>query len=203
MPEMQQPVVGQAETPERWLPVVGYESTYEVSDLGKVRRVVGTLPTKNPLVRRIWFGGLLKPTENKWGYLTVHLSSGNRSKTSFVHKLVLDAFVGPCPNGMECRHFPDQNPKNNVLGNISWATNKANQNDRISNGTDPRGERAGCAKLTWEIVRQIRSEYKPRKWGHGTHSLAKKYGVSQSAIHCIVSGKTWKETLPDETAARS
>lgn len=64
----------------------------------------------------------LKPTPNRDGYLFVKIRGRNRR----VHRLVLEAFVGPCPPGMECRHL-DDDPRNNRLDNLAWG--------------DPRGER--------------------------------------------------------------
>lgn len=54
----------------------------------------------------------------------------------YVHQLVLELFVGPRPRGKEARHFPDQNPANNHVSNLSWTTAVINQRDRIANGTD-------------------------------------------------------------------
>jgi hypothetical protein len=66
------------------------------------------------------------------GYITVNLKPGGaiKLKTMRVHRLVLDAFVGPCPDGMECRHL------NGVkadcrLSNLAWGTRKENIEDRV------------------------------------------------------------------------
>ena len=84
---------------------------------------------------------------------------GEKSQKQFlVHRLVLFAFVGPCPKGMECRHFPDRDPTNNKLENLSWGTRKQNANDRNYHNTDNKGERNGSAKLTWGNVRKIRKK---------------------------------------------
>jgi hypothetical protein len=71
------------------------------------------------------------------GHLRVRLkpSSSGRSKFPAVHRLVLEAFVGPCPEGKEARHFPDRDPRNNRLDNLSWATRTTNQRDRDFHGT--------------------------------------------------------------------
>ncbi len=52
------------------------------------------------------------------------------------------------------------------------------------------GEKSYAAKLTWELVAQIRLEY---SWGEISLSeLAKKYGISRSAIHAIIRNRSWK-----------
>jgi hypothetical protein len=93
---------------------------------------------------------------------------------------------------MECRHL-DGNPANNRLENLAWGTDKENGQDRIRHGrkSGGRGESNGRALLTEDIVRQIRREAPGlRKYGRAT-SLAKKFGVSPSAIRFVLDGKNW------------
>jgi len=107
-----------------------------------------------------------------------------------VHRLVLETFVGPRPNGMECRHL-DSNPRNCSLNNLEWNTKLVNQQDRHANRSDNRGERCGLAKLNWKEVRKIRKLYATGKYWLQT--LADRYGVSESSISSVVLQKTWKE----------
>lgn len=110
--------------PETWNTIAGYEGDYEVSDRGRVR----SLPGYNRA------GGFLKPRPTQDGHLRVDLSRGNRAKSMYVHRLVLIAFVGPCPEGMEGCHF-DGNPSNNVVSNLRWDTRSANILDAVRHGT--------------------------------------------------------------------
>ena len=57
-----------------------------------------------------------------FGHMSVALSNKNGQRFFRVHRLVLSAFVGPCPVGMEACHFPDRNPSNNHLENLRWDT---------------------------------------------------------------------------------
>jgi HNH endonuclease len=134
----------------------------------------------------------MKPGRSKTGHMHVELFPGPRRR--LVHRLVLEAFVGPCPPGMEACHDPDPNPANNRLENLRWDTHKANQQDMGKHGHSQRGEKMHLAKLTTEKALAIRAEYKPR-YGEQTR-LAKKYGVTQSAVWSIVNGKTWKHLPP-------
>lgn len=73
----------------------------------------------------------LKPYKIKSGRLSIDLyNKGFVKRAVLVHRLVLQAFVGPCPTGMECRHFPDPNPTNNNLENLQWGTHQENMDDR-------------------------------------------------------------------------
>jgi hypothetical protein len=47
--------------------------------------------------------------------------------------LVLEAFVGPCPDGLEACHW-DDDPTNNRLSNLRWDTSIANKRDMARNG---------------------------------------------------------------------
>lgn len=62
-------------------------------------------------------------------YLQVRLKWNGKSRLCRVHRLVLDAFMGPCPAGHECRHL-DGNPVNNRLDNLCWGTPLENAADR-------------------------------------------------------------------------
>lgn len=90
---------------ENWKPVVGYEGKYMVSDLGRCY----SLKRKK----------LLKCTRNADGYPYVHLCKDGRSKGYFVHRLVMLAFIGECPEGYEVNH-KDFNRTNNSVVNLEY-----------------------------------------------------------------------------------
>jgi hypothetical protein len=156
---------------ENWKPVVGYEGLYEVSNSGRLRN------TRTGLDKVY--------TLNKQGNRPfVGLWRNNRIKIFKPHTLVLTAFVGPRPHGMECCHN-DGNSWNNRLENLRWDTTRNNQLDRIKHGTSNRGERCAAAKLTEAQVLAIRADTRKQK------VIAAEYGVRDSAISRIKSGKRW------------
>jgi hypothetical protein len=120
---------------ERWLPVVGFEGEYEVSDLGRVR----SLDRTARYVRRDQYSGrdleifrshkgrILRPGKKQSGHVSVVLgrteAGGAGSKD--VHVLVLEAFVGRRPQGHECCHENDV-ADDNRLENLSWGTRSKN-----------------------------------------------------------------------------
>ena len=88
------------------------------------------------------------------GYLYVKING----KTYSVHRLVLEAFVGPCPDGFECDHS-DRDRHNNALTNLCWCTPSQNSRNRRSSGrVDSRG---GTHK--YEDYNQYRREQVARR----------------------------------------
>jgi hypothetical protein len=112
------------EEQERWLPAVGWETFYSVSSLGRVRRDAGG--DRNTLQGRI-----LKIQTSKAGYSVVSLCRHGTAVQVYVHHLVLRAFVGECPEGMEACHFPDRDPANCKLSNLRWDTKVENEADKL------------------------------------------------------------------------
>jgi hypothetical protein len=169
---------------EQWLPVLGYGGAYEVSSLGRVRSVDRVLtsgrPRRGKTLRAYWRG-------RRDSYLTVHLAWAGSKKLCSVHALVLRAFRGACPEGMEARHL-DGDRSNNCQSNLRWGTKKENGADRRKHGTAPRGERSHNAKLTDADVRAIRKDLKR---GVSRLSIAAARGVSKSLIHQIAANTIW------------
>lgn len=88
-------------------------------------------------------GRILKPTADSDGYLHVGLCRDNRKRTRSVHLLVLEAFVGPCPEGLEGCHANDVK-SDNRLTNLRWDTRSANTYDRIRNGNHYSARKTEC-----------------------------------------------------------
>ena len=116
---------------ENWLPVVGYEGFYEVSDCGRVRSVTREVPYGR-YGRTIYKGRNIKLTRLANGYLSVKLSLRGNTRTTYVHELVLRAFVGPRPYSVsrsEIRHL-DGVKTNNAITNLKYGTIFENAADR-------------------------------------------------------------------------
>ena len=131
---------------EIWRPVAGCEGQYEVSNLGRVRSLdrIGTQGTRWGRSMSVRLKGrILKPGTVAGGYQYVKIGPVG----ALVHRLVLEAFAGPCPEGMECAH-DDGNPANNHASNLRWATKIENQADRRRHGTLPIGKSHYLAQKT-------------------------------------------------------
>lgn len=169
---------------ETWLPVVGYEGIYEVSDLGRVKRVRHTAGTHA--------GRLLSTRARQAGYPVVRLSVHNEQVMHRVHRMVAEAFLGPPPTPRAEVHHVDHDRENNNVANLEWVTHGENIKAAVDAGifAPPRirGEECSFSKLTEGDVREIRAAF-------GTVSLValgKRYKVSPSTISQIKRGVSWQ-----------
>jgi NUMOD4 motif/HNH endonuclease len=130
---------------ERWAPIPGYEGHYEASDLGQIRSLDRVIPHRRNGTVRVR-GRLMKQYVGpEDGRRFVRLTVENDSHLMRVHRLVLMAFVGPCPEGMEgCHNNGD--PSDNRLVNLRWDTHPENMYDRGRHGTDPARNRTHCPR---------------------------------------------------------
>jgi hypothetical protein len=168
---------------ERWLPVVGWEGLYAVSDLGHVRSFHGG---KGKGKR----GGLLRlgvaGRTNR--HLRVVLHKDRKRTTRLVHQLVMEAFVGPRPDGQEVCHGPG-GALDNRLVNLSYGTRAKNCGpDKVRDGTLIYGEGITGSRLTEQIVIECRRRYAA---GETMTVLAAEFGVTVSTMGEAVTGSTW------------
>ena len=122
------------------------------------------------------------------GYARVELPLGGVPRKHLVSRLMLAAFVGPPPSPDHEAAHNDGNPRNNVLGNLRWATPAENASDKERHGTSPKGEGNGHRKLTWPDVHCIREL---ADGGMSHRGLGAVYGVTPQNIRLIASRKTW------------
>lgn len=129
-------------TPEQWRPVIGHEGAYEASDHGRVRsidRYVQYELQSGTVVRARRNGRILRPGTKKSGHQYVSLADTTHS----VHVIVLTAFAGPCPPGMECRHI-NGNASDNRPENLRWGTLSENELDKVRHGTHHNANKTRC-----------------------------------------------------------
>ncbi len=138
-------------TSEHWLVIPGWEGFYEVSDLGRVRSMDRTLLVTigqggTYMTRRR--GQILRQTPGTKGYLGVHLNNApHRRCRKETHTLVLAAFAGPLPDGVERLHS-NGNQTDNRLTNLRYGTHAENMADILRHGRNRRAAQVEC------------------KWGH-------------------------------------
>lgn len=130
---------------EKWRPVVGFEGLYKVSEYGVVRSL--------PRVTRVRGGGTrvltgreIKTYPMSKGYVGINLvprEGVKHIRKTGVHRLVLEAFVGPQPDGYQGCHN-DGDPTNNHVSNLRWDTGSANNYDTVKHGRHHYAKRSDC-----------------------------------------------------------
>lgn len=166
---------------EQWRDVRGQVGLYEVSDAGRVR----SLDRRVPHARygfAVLKGKQVKPYKNQDGYLRARI--GDRLR--LVHVLVLEAFVGQCPDDMQACHNNGVRDDNR-LENLRWDTPKANVGDRKAHGTYQYGERNPTAKLTESLVREILDSAERNR------AIASRLGIHETTVCNIRKGRAWKK----------
>lgn len=103
---------------EIWKPIKGYEGLYEVSNLGRVRRLWPI--THHTRIVKPFLRG--KPPRD---YLAVNLSKDNKLRTHSIHRLVASAFI-PNPNNLPMVNHKDENKRNPRVENLEWCDNLYN-----------------------------------------------------------------------------
>lgn len=167
---------------ELWKDIPGFEGIYKVSNLGRIY----SAPRENSigLMRK---GRFMRPDIGKKGYPQIMLRFHNRVHREKVHRIVLRAFIGECPDGYECRHL-DGNSRNCNLSNLEWGTKEQNQADRIRHGTITAGSSHPNAKLKTKDVLRMR---KLSSEGWTCRELEREFGMSDSQVSKIVNRLAW------------
>jgi hypothetical protein len=114
-----------------------------------------------------------------YAYTTLRAPEGTRHFR--LNVLVLWAFTGHRPPGMEASHL-DGNRLNNAVGNLAWKSHVGNIRDKFAHGTVHRGSQIRNSKLTEgdiPVIRRLRAE------GNTFASLGRAFGVSESAIRAV------------------
>lgn len=172
---------------ETWKPIVGYEGFYDISDLGRVKRVKRGQRTRPGFILKI-HGAYTSRRGVRCklvtGYPYVGLSHGKKgtTKKKRIHQAVAEAFLGPLPSGNQIHH-KDGDVANNRLANLEYVTRHAHFNDKHD---ALRGVANGNSKLTPADVRIVMSS------DESAIKLGKRLGVTQGTVLAIRNGKTWR-----------
>lgn len=143
----------------------------------------------------------LKPGRLPRGYRFVRVSvltpGADRPsrRNQYVHRLVVETFLGPIPAHMEVCHRNGR-PTDNRLDNLYVGTRQQNVDDQLTHGTRARGSRHGNAKLTESIVADIITRLMT---GETSARVAQAFGVSAATVRLIRTGDMWPHVpRPDQ-----
>lgn len=174
-----------------WRDIPGYKGRYQVSDAGQVRRIESL--KGHP-------AGEFKTKPNQTGYVIVCLTTSGKKKYMHAHRLVMLAFVGECPKGIDVNH-KNGIRHDNRLENLEYVTRSENMQHAINvlgsrtgnylgkPNLKSRGELHGNASLDEKTVRKIREMVAA---GMMQKDMMHLFGATQQNISAIVNRKTWK-----------
>lgn len=133
-------------------------------------------------------GKILRPIR-MGEYVGHHLRNRNGlRKSRYLHRLIAEAFHGPCPDGHQCRHL-DGNRSNNASGNLAWGTPQENNADKAAHGTVSYGENNPMARLSAGLVLAMR--LRREKTEDSYAAIARDYGVSTMTAYRAITGQSW------------
>lgn len=151
---------------EIWKDIEEYEGIYQVSNLGRVKRVTT--------------GRILKGWKDGYGYLTVKLCKNGIVSNKTIHRLVAQVFIPNTENKPEVNHI-DEDKTNNRVDNLEWSTAKENSN----HGT--RNERLSRTKSIPILAINLKTG--ESKQFYGSNECARQLGLSQGNITSVLKGK--------------
>lgn len=170
----------------RYLPAVGFPG-YRVGDDGSVWTCHRWRNFHSGEWRRLT---PISAGENP--HMKVTLKKGKGRVQKYVHVLVLEAFVGPRPEGMQACHDPDWNPGNNRLSNLRWGTQSDNTQDCLRHGRHftPFARLPSASKSQQEEIRRRAAG------GQSTRTIARSMHLGKSTVWSVIARQgVYKETL--------
>ena len=129
-----------------------------------------------------------KSGSKKIRYPGIRMQRDGVTVNMYVHKLVLTAFRGERPDGMQASHLNGQGTDARLC-NLVWESPVDNNARKEEHGTVLRGEENSNARLTSSDVREMRRR---AKRGESQASLGKEFGVNAVTAHCAIRRKTWR-----------
>lgn len=174
---------------EIWKDIKYYEGIYQISNIGRVKRLKRSLKRKDGKMYSVK-EKILKTSYDRDGYLFITLRKDEKHKGFRVHRLVAQAFISNITSKETINHLNGIKDDNRVE-NLEWCTRSENNKHARKNGlNEVKGERCHLSKVTENEVYIIKGLLK-----HTTLSqkeIAKIFNVDQTNISCIKNNKTWK-----------
>lgn len=147
---------------ELWLPIIGFEGRYEVSNLGRVKSLERYEYKPNGKLHQHRIERILKPCKNRRGYSLVVLCKDGLKFPKLIHRLVAEAFIKN-PDNLPVVDHIDTNPENNHVENLRWVTIKENCMNtltRIHNSDSKKGHKCYLSHHSKEARQKISKAHK-------------------------------------------
>lgn len=166
---------------EEWRPAPGYESCYEVSNLGNCRNIRTGLVLAG------------RARKKRGGYIAFGLCKNGKVKDKLAHRLACEAFYGRIPDGYEINHINGIVDDNRLI-NLEICTRSKNllhsyRHLGLRHHLNGRyGSKSNRTKLTEADIPKIRAFYQS---GIRQKDIGAMFGVSQHAVSEVVRRKRW------------
>ena len=190
---------------EVWKPVKGLEEYYEISNIGRVKRLERTQMNSNQVCSFpvTYPEMIMVATPDSKGYPQVVLRVGGEFvRVARVHRLVAEAFLEPASNDViaEARlsdvdyvsvNHKDTDTMNPHVDNLEWCSTLYNAQYRADERdySKTKGEACHANLLTEAQVLEIVELLKEKKLSQD--KIAKLYGVKQITISNLWTGRSW------------
>lgn len=174
---------------EIWKDILGYEGIYQISNLGRCKKLY-----------REWFGGnggkrfteekIMTPHYSKFGYNHQPFIKNGKLKDLRICRLVAIAFI-PNPENKPFVNHKDGNKANDNAGNLEWNTRSENDMHAFKNGlrSAMTGSKNGMSKITEGTVIEIR---KLAHSGENSMNIAEKYNLRIEHVKDIIKRRSWR-----------
>ena len=159
---------------EQWKEIVNFEGIYEVSSLGRVRRI-------HKDNRSSKYKVLSQDTLRRYKKVTLFKNGIGYKKQ--VHRLVAEAFI-PNPLNLEQVNHKDENPSNNNVDNLEWCSRIYNVN--YGTGIDRQVTKRSKKVLQFDLDENIINEF------NSTQEASRILGISQGLISNCCNGGYWR-----------
>lgn len=189
---------------EIWKDIVGFEGIYQVSNLGKVKRLGCEVKMENQVTS--WKQSLpeyvFKPSCDSRGYAQVVLTIGEDKRTARIHRLVAEAFLEPpsqelvqeCINAGVDKVFVnhiDSDITNNSVGNLEWCSPAHNlkHSYQFGNKIAKKGEDHANSMLKESEVLEIYRLASTKVMSQ--EKIGEMFGIKQITVSNILCGRSW------------
>lgn len=174
---------------EIWKDIKGYEGYYQVSNLGRVKRLDKIIKQRGRYGQLLdcFHKGRIKSTHiDKYGYTRVDLYKNSKCIVKQVHRLVAIAFIPNIENKPEVNHI-DGNKQNNNINNLEWCTRTENERHAYKTGLKKsrygKDNKNSKPVIQYDLNMNIIAEYV------GAREAGRKTGYNQSNITKCCNGK--------------
>ncbi len=170
---------------EIWIPIQWAKGQYEVSSLGRVRRLDRFIVKRG--ISTFQKGAIISQSADKDGYMQLSIKVDGRLKKAKGHRLVAECFLPPSEK--RSVNHKDGNKANNLPSNLEWVTNKENSHHAVKQGfLNGRTNPNRAKKLTVDMVEAIKRE---RETGKTYKQIGSIFGIAAQTAHRVVTGSLW------------